>query len=50
MAEAIATARPYAVDVASGVELSPGRKDPARLRAFATAVAGAGAGTGVSVG
>ncbi len=47
VAEAIATARPYAVDVASGVELSPGRKDPAQLRAFADAVAGAG--TSVSV-
>ena len=47
VAEAIATARPYAVDVASGVELSPGRKDPAQLRAFADAVAAAG--TSVSV-
>jgi phosphoribosylanthranilate isomerase len=47
VAEAIATARPYAVDVARGVELSPGRKDPAQLRAFADAVAGAG--TSVSV-
>jgi phosphoribosylanthranilate isomerase len=47
VAEAIATARPYAVDVASGVELSPGRKDPAQLRAFADAVASAG--TSVSV-
>ncbi len=32
--EAIASARPYAVDVSSGVESSPGRKDPGRLRAF----------------
>ena len=31
--------RPFAVDVASGVELSPGRKDPAKLQAFAEAVA-----------
>ena len=40
--EAIATARPFAVDVASGVELSPGRKDPGKLDAFAGAVARAG--------
>ena len=37
--EAIATVRPYAVDVASGVEISPGRKDPDKLEAFAAAVA-----------
>ena len=36
--EAIRTARPYAVDVASGVESSPGKKDPAKLRAFFAAV------------
>ena len=39
VAEAIAAVRPYAVDVASGVEASPGRKDPAKLEAFAAAVA-----------
>ena len=38
VADAIATVRPYAVDVASGVEASPGIKDPAKLRAFAAAV------------
>jgi phosphoribosylanthranilate isomerase len=41
VAEAIATVDPFAVDVASGVESSPGRKDPAKLAAFADAVAGA---------
>jgi phosphoribosylanthranilate isomerase len=38
VAEAIATVRPFAVDVASGVEAAPGRKDPAKLEAFAAAV------------
>jgi phosphoribosylanthranilate isomerase len=35
--EAIHTLRPWGVDVASGVEQYPGKKDPARLRAFITA-------------
>lgn len=39
VSEAIAAVRPYAVDVASGVEASPGRKDHDKLRAFADAVA-----------
>ncbi len=34
VAEAIATARPDAVDVASGVESSPGKKDPVKVRRF----------------
>ena len=42
--EAIALARPWAVDVASGVEAEPGIKDPAKVRAFADAVARAGDG------
>jgi phosphoribosylanthranilate isomerase len=32
--EAIATLQPWGVDVASGVEAAPGRKDPAKVRAF----------------
>jgi phosphoribosylanthranilate isomerase len=38
VAAAITTVRPYAVDVASGVEAEPGIKDHARLRAFIKAV------------
>jgi len=41
---AIETARPYAVDVSSGVEAGPGRKDHARLRAFIEAAKQAGMG------
>jgi phosphoribosylanthranilate isomerase len=35
--EAVATVRPFGVDVTTGVEASPGRKDHGRLRAFITA-------------
>jgi phosphoribosylanthranilate isomerase len=34
VAQAIRTAKPYAVDVCSGVEAKPGKKDPKRLKAF----------------
>jgi len=37
-AEAIRAAQPFAVDVASGVESRPGKKDAAKLRAFFRAV------------
>jgi phosphoribosylanthranilate isomerase len=38
VAEAVRAVRPFAVDCASGVESSPGCKDPALLRAFVQAV------------
>jgi phosphoribosylanthranilate isomerase len=41
--EAIDAVRPFAVDVASGVEEAPGRKDEQKMRAFFDAVARAGA-------
>jgi phosphoribosylanthranilate isomerase len=36
--DAIDSVHPFAVDVSSGVEQSPGRKDPAKLRVFFAAV------------
>jgi phosphoribosylanthranilate isomerase len=36
VAEAITTLRPWGIDAVTGVEASPGQKDPARLRAFIT--------------
>lgn len=38
VAQAIATVKPYAVDVSSGTEASPGKKDHAKMRAFVEAV------------
>jgi phosphoribosylanthranilate isomerase len=34
VADAVARTRPWGVDVASGVERAPGRKDPMKLKAF----------------
>jgi len=43
VATAVETARPYAVDVASGVELEPGRKDHQAMAAFFAAANSVGA-------
>jgi len=34
VAQAVAILRPWGVDVASGVEATPGRKDPEKVRTF----------------
>lgn len=44
VAEAIHTVRPAAVDVASGVEAAPGKKDPNNLKAFMEAARSVGGG------
>jgi phosphoribosylanthranilate isomerase len=41
VAEAIATMRPWGVDVASGVEAAPGRKDPKKVTSFIVNARGA---------
>jgi phosphoribosylanthranilate isomerase len=44
VAEAVAVVRPWGVDVASGVESVPGRKDPRKVAAFVREVRQAAAG------
>jgi phosphoribosylanthranilate isomerase len=38
VAEAMGILKPWGVDVASGVEARPGKKDPEKVRAFVQAV------------
>jgi phosphoribosylanthranilate isomerase len=46
VASAVRQVRPYAVDVSSGVELQPGRKDHFKLRDFIQTAKSAGAALG----
>lgn len=46
VARAVAAVRPYAVDVSTGVESEPGRKDPARMEEFVREAKKAAAGGG----
>ncbi|MBX3745500.1 MAG: phosphoribosylanthranilate isomerase [Verrucomicrobiae bacterium] len=50
VAGAVLHVRPYGVDVSSGVECAPGRKDPARVRDFIAAAKGSEGGASRSCG
>ncbi len=50
VSEAIAQAKPWGVDVSTGVELSPGKKDEKKMRAFVAAARLAGPPVGDTAG